>query len=113
MRKPAPVRVAIIGTGGMANRHAECYRTVEGCKLVAGCDVDLARAKTYCEKHEIPNAFGKVSDLLEFGEFDAVSVVVPDAFHAEISIACLEAQKHVLCEKPLAINHAQALKMVA
>jgi len=107
------VRVAIIGTGGMANRHAEEYAKIKGCKAVAACDVDLARARAFAEKHKIPQAFASVDELLKKGEFDAVSIVTPDAFHAPVALACLKAGKHVLCEKPLALNHKDAQKMVA
>ncbi len=107
------VRIAIIGTGGMANFHAECYATTPGCKLVAAADVDLPRARAFADKHKIPVAFGSVSELLKSAEFDGVSIVTPDAFHAPISLQCLKAGKHVLCEKPLALSHADAGKMTA
>ena len=107
------VRLAILGTGGMANHHALQYRQIRGCEMVAAADVDPERVKAFCEKHEIRQAFSSVDDLLAGAEFDAVVVVTPDAFHAPLSIRCLEAGKHVLCEKPLALNHAEAKKMVA
>lgn len=112
-QKTGPVRLAIIGTGGMAKRHAEVYATIKGCRLVAVCDVDLARARAFAEKHKAAQAFGSVEELLKQAEFDAVSIVTPDAFHAPVALACLKAGKHVLCEKPLALNHADAKKMVA
>jgi predicted dehydrogenase len=112
-KKSGPVRLAIIGTGGMANRHAECYAQIPGCRIVAGCDVDLARARAFCEKHKIPAAFESVDALLAGADFDAVSIVTPDAFHAPVALQCLAAGKHVLCEKPLALDHAQALQMLA
>jgi predicted dehydrogenase len=109
----APVRVAIIGTGGMAHVHAQRFQEIQGCRLVAGCDVDEARARAFCEKFGLPHAFGSVEALLAWGEFDAVSIVTPDAFHGANSMACLRACKHVLCEKPLALDYAEAKKMVA
>jgi predicted dehydrogenase len=112
--KPAPaVRVAIIGTGGMAGVHAQKYQTIKGCRLVAGCDVDAGRARAFSEKYGMPHSFGSLEDLLQWGEFDAVSIVTPDAYHGSTSIACLQAGKHVLCEKPLALDYTEAKKMVA
>jgi len=75
--------------------------------------VDLARARAFAEKHAIPLAFGSTSDLLSGADFDAVSIVTPDAFHAPVSLECLAAGKHVLCEKPLALSTSDANKMVA
>ncbi|MEI6034996.1 MAG: Gfo/Idh/MocA family oxidoreductase [Verrucomicrobiae bacterium] len=107
------VRVAVIGTGGMANWHAENFRKVSGCKLVAACDIDAARARAFADKHGIPLAFSDSAALLAGADFDAVTIVTPDAFHAPVSLECLKAGKHVLCEKPLALNYADANKMVA
>lgn len=111
--KTKVVRLAVIGTGGMANCHAENFSKIKGCRLVAACDVDLTRAQEFAAKHKIPHAFGSVADLLAAGGFEAVSIVTPDAFHAPIALQCLKAGKHVLCEKPLALNHADAKKMLA
>ena len=107
-----PIRLAIIGTGGMANMHAENYLKNKNCKIVAGCDIDLDRAKAFCEKHKIPTAYGSIKELLAKEDFDAVSIVTPDAFHAPVALQCLRAGKHVLCEKPLALNYTDAKKML-
>jgi predicted dehydrogenase len=111
--KKSPVRVAIIGTGGMANNHARRFKEVRGCTLVACVDVNRERVEKFAADHGIPHVFDSVAALLAWNQFDAVSIVTPDAFHAAQSIACLKAGKHVLCEKPLALNYADAKKMVA
>lgn len=112
--KAAPtVRLAIIGTGGMANNHARRFKDVPGCTLVACVDVNRERLEKFAADHGIPNVFDSVAALLAWNQFDAVSIVTPDAYHAPLSIACLKARKHVLCEKPLALNYADAKKMVA
>ncbi len=107
------VRIAILGTGGMANVHAERFAAIPGCTIVAAADVDLQRAKDFAAKHNIPAACAGVKELLKKADFDAVTIVAPDAFHAPLSIACLKAGKHVLCEKPLAVTYPDARKMVA
>jgi predicted dehydrogenase len=112
-KKSPDIRLAIIGTGGMAKRHAECYAAIPGCTLVAAVDVSAERVTAFAATHGIANTFASVDTLLAWNQFDAVSVVTPDAFHAAQSIQCVRAGKHVLCEKPLALNHADALKMVA
>ena len=112
---PKPVRVAILGTGGMANRHAELYAQIPGVQLVAGCDVDRARVEAFCAKQGIPSAgaYTDFAKLLRECPCDAISNVTPDAFHAALSIQALKAGKHVLCEKPLGLNHAETKRMVA
>ena len=114
-RKPKTplVRLAIIGTGGMAGNHARHYQEIPGCRVVAAVDVNRERATAFAAEHKIPAVYASVDELLAQAEFDAVSIVTPDAFHAPLSIQCLRAGKHVLCEKPLALNYADAKKMVA
>ena len=107
------VRLAIIGTGGMAGNHAKRYQEIPRCRVVAAVDVNRERVTAFAAEHKIPTVYTAVEDLLAWGEFDAVSIVTPDAFHAKLSIQCLRAGKHVLCEKPLALNHTDAKKMVA
>jgi predicted dehydrogenase len=109
----SPVRLAIIGTGGMAKNHAQRFLDIPGCKLVAAVDVSAERVAIFAATHSIVHTFASVDALLAWNQFDAVSIVTPDAFHAAQSIQCLRAGKHVLCEKPLALHHADALKMVA
>lgn len=110
--KDNPVRLAILGTGGMANMHAESFAKDTTCRLVAACDVDAERVAAFCLKHGIPKSFSSVEEMLAGAEFDAVSIVTPDALHMPLSLTCLAAGKHVLCEKPLALRHADALQMV-
>lgn len=110
-KKSDPVGVAIIGTGGMAAVHARRFAEIRGCRLVAACDIDAARVDLFAEKHQIPQRFTDVRKLLAKPEVDAVAIVTPDAFHAPLAMQCLRAGKHVLCEKPLALNYADAKKM--
>ncbi len=111
--RPRTVRVALIGTGGMANEHVKLFRAVPGCRLVAAADVDRERAREFARRHDISESFGSAEELLAGCDFDAASIVAPDAAHATLSILCLKAGKHVLCEKPLATSHAEARQMAA
>lgn len=106
-----PVRVLIVGTGGMANAHAEAYAAMEGVELVGGVDRNPDNLHAFNAKHGITHAFDSVVDALEWGEFDAVSNVTPDAVHFPTTMPLLAAGKHVLCEKPLAVNHGEAVQM--
>jgi len=107
------IRIAIIGTGGMAHAHAKSFRDIRGCKLVAACDIQPGRAKEFARRWGIPQrcAFTDVDDMLAAVPCEAVSIVASDPAHAPLSLACIAAGKHVLCEKPLAIDYADARKM--
>jgi predicted dehydrogenase len=111
IKKRGPIRIAIIGTGGMANNHARQFNSFSGCKVVAGVDVDANRVKDFCDTHKIPEAYTDIDKMLKSADVDAVSIVTPDAYHMPVSLQCLKAKKHVLCEKPLALNYKDASKM--
>ena len=111
MKNSKSVKLAIIGTGGMANHHANKFKEIKGCKLVAACDIDPVRVRKFGDDHSIKLVFPDVASMLKGAEFDAVSIVTPDAFHAPITLQCIAAGKHVLCEKPLALNHGDAQEM--
>ena len=106
------IRLAIVGTGGIAGYHADRFAEMSNCKVVAGCDIDGPKATAFCAKHAIPNSYSDVGVMLKECELDAVVNATPDRFHAPISIQAIRAGKHVLCEKPLATNHAEAMTMV-
>lgn len=110
--KAKPVRLAIIGTGGMANMHAQRFVEIAGVRLAAVCDVDEARARDFAARHA-PDAlvFTDSAALLRDASVDAVSIVAPDVFHAPLALQALAAGRHVLCEKPLATNHRDAKRM--
>ncbi len=106
------VRLAIIGAGGMANTHATSYRAIKHCDVVAAVEPVADRRDTFCRTHAIPAGFATVDELFAHATFDAVAIVTPDAFHAPLSIRCARAGKHVFCEKPLALNHRDARRML-
>ena len=105
--------LAIIGTG-IGRQHLRGALGVPGVHIAALCDVDIARAGAMIEEFELQGAVAvrDYRELLEMKNLDAVSVCVPNALHATIAIACLSAGLHVLCEKPLATNAADALEIV-
>lgn len=108
-----PVRLGIIGTGGMANHHAKSFKTIPGCEIVAAADIDAARVRGFCDAHGIPESYTSANEMLTHARLDAVTIVTPDPYHAPLSILCLNAGKHVLCEKPLALTYPEAKRMVA
>jgi len=106
-----PIRLLIVGTGGMAGYHAMRYKQIPGVELVAGVDVNATQLAEFNKKHEIAHGFASVEEAIAWGQFDAVSNVTPDRFHCATTLPLLAAGKPVLCEKPLAANTAEALEM--
>ncbi|HMP90607.1 MAG TPA: Gfo/Idh/MocA family oxidoreductase [Kiritimatiellia bacterium] len=105
------MKIAIIGTGGMANAHAGDIKRNKHTELVAAADVDLKKAKDFAVRHGVPHVFDNQTELLEKVAVDAVINVTPDAFHAPLSLEAIAAGKHVLCEKPLATGYPDARRM--
>lgn len=111
------VRVGVIGTGAIALlRHLPAYKSCEPAgkaEVVAVCDAVEESARLAAERFGVPAAFADYRDLLAVPGLDAVSVCTPNAYHESISVAAIEAGKHVLCEKPLAMSLAGARRMQA
>jgi predicted dehydrogenase len=109
-----PLRAGVIGLG-VGKAHAEGYASTSGAVLTALCDSDPLRLREYAQKYNIPseNLFSDYKEMLAKGGLDIVSVCLPNYLHAEVTIAALNAGKHVLCEKPMASTVEQAEQMNA
>jgi len=109
----AKLKVGVIGCGSIAqHRHLPEYQWNEQVELVAVCDINEERANQVAEKYQV-KAYTDFNKLLENKEIEAVSVCTPNYLHAPISIAALNAGKHVLCEKPMATSEEEAEQMIA
>ncbi len=103
------LRIGIIGCGGIAAEHIRGYKACEDVEIAAAADVDLERAVRVVDgKH----AYCDYRDMLSRERLDAVSICTPPKFHKEQVIASLQSGASVLCEKPLALNSAEAREMV-
>lgn len=119
------MRVGIIGFGFMGRMHHRCWREIPDAKIAAICDADPAAVTDSSRgRGNIAGAEGgvdlegvaiysDVEGMLEKERLDAVSITVPTHLHARWSIAALEAGVHVLCEKPMALDVPDGLRMVA
>ena len=105
------IRLGIIGTGGMANGHANEFRKIKGVVLAACCDVVAERAAAFAEKHAIPAVYSDYRRMLAEERLDAVTNVTVDAAHAEVALAVIGRGLAVLSEKPLATTLADARRM--
>lgn len=99
------VRVAILGTGGIARVHAEALKAeASRVDVVAAVDLRAEAASAFAERYDIPRTYQDVEALLTAERPDIVHVCTSPKSHAELSIRCLEAGAWVLCEKPMAAS---------
>jgi scyllo-inositol 2-dehydrogenase (NAD+) len=101
--------VGVVGVGEMGRRHAEnLRRLVPQAQLIAIADADAARAKQVAAELEIGHSYSSLEAMLERKDIGSVVIATPDKFHAEAVRAAAAAGKDILCEKPLALNSADA-----
>src|SRR5579863_8739661 len=101
--------VGVLGVGEMGKRHAEnIRRLVPEARLVAVADVAVERARQVAAELEIEHSYGSFEAMLERKDIDAVLIAAPDKFHAHAIGAAARAGKDILCEKPIAVNLADA-----
>ena len=103
--EPGVVRVGVVGTGRWAVRsHIPGWQRDPRCQVVGLADVDAELVKAAGEEFGVARVTTDYRDLVEDPDIDVIDVVTGDAMHFEVSMAALEAGKHVLCEKP--VHHA-------
>ncbi|WNM23584.1 Gfo/Idh/MocA family protein [Demequina capsici] len=110
---PQPLRWAVIGYGFIGRRHVASLDQATGGHVVAVCDISEERLAEAREAKPGIATYSSVAQLLEEASFDAAVVATPNRSHAEIVIAAARAGKHVLCEKPAALNVAELDAMLA
>ena len=104
------VGVGVVGTGVMGSEHARLLRReAPGAHLAGVFDADPDRARAAGAGAVV---FSDPRSLIASERIEAVVIASPDATHAELTLACLEAGKPVLCEKPLASTATEALRVV-
>jgi predicted dehydrogenase len=106
-----PIRLLVLGTGGMARAHASAFAQDPRVQMVGACDVVPGRAAEFAKAHGMANHFTDLDAAIKWGEFDAATNVTPDAIHHPTTMKLLKAKKHTLCEKPLAENFKLADEM--
>ena len=99
------VNVTLVGLGGRGQDHAKFYNEIATANITGVCDVNQAAADRAAAKHQIGRVFTDVTAMLKaVPELDAVSIIVPNKFHAPLALQALKAGKHVFCEKPPALS---------
>lgn len=106
-----PVRIGILGSGFARTTQIPGFRNCEGSRIVAIASGHREHAEEVAREFDIPNVESDWRALIAREDIDLVSIVTPVVTHCEIALASLEHGKAVLCEKPMAMNAAEARRM--
>jgi predicted dehydrogenase len=107
------IRWGIIGPGNIARKFAAGLQVIPDATLLAVASRSLENAQRFGEEYGVPRRYGSYEELAGDPEVDAVYIATPHTGHYEHTLLCLNHNKAVLCEKPLAINAKQVRKMIA
>ena len=110
----APLKVGLVGTGGISNRHLTAYlEHSDRVQLTAVCDIDETRAQEYAKKAGVEAVYTDFDKMLREADIDAVDNCTGHPQHAPLTVAAAEAGKHVIVEKPMAMTVQECRDMIA
>lgn len=112
MQSDGTLRWGILGTGNIARALAKAVIGSSTGTLVGVGSRTLEAADKFGEEFDIPHRYDSYQELVDDPEVQAIYISLPNHLHAEWTIKCAQAGKHILCEKPLTMNHAQAMKLI-
>src|SRR4029079_6977177 len=110
--KKSPVGIGIVGTGFARTTQIPGFRDCMGAKVVAIASRNRERAQAVADEFGIEHVASDWHEVVAHPDVDLVSVVPPPSTHMEISLAALDQRKAVLCEKPMALNDAEAVRLL-
>ena len=110
MTDTPPLKVGIVGLG-IGIIHLRFFKEVPGVTVQALCDQNTALLQKTAAEHHVPQTFTDFDRFLADADIDAVALAVPNFLHRPMTLAALDRGWHVLCEKPMALNAAEALEM--
>ena len=102
----------IIGCGKIAHKFVSDLALIDDAVLTAVASRSNEKADEFAQRHKAKKAFGSYDELFLDPDVDIVYIATPHHLHAELSIKAMEKNKHVLCEKPLSINHKEAKSII-
>jgi len=108
-----PIRFGIVGAGAIAHVSAKSIRSHDGAEIAAAHDPNRSRLEALCDEFAIGRAHDSVDDLMADDALDAIYVAVPNKFHAPLAIQALRSGKHVILDKPFAMDLGEAREVVA
>jgi predicted dehydrogenase len=102
----------ILGTGNIANRFTESLKVIPNATIAAVGSRSSITANAFANKYGIKKSYASYQELVNDPDVDIIYISTPQSVHYENTLLCLNAGKHVLCEKPLALNTNQVKKMI-
>jgi predicted dehydrogenase len=106
------IKVGMIGAGAIADDHCESINRYNGAVVAAVAELNPERRNALKKKYNIARTYEKWQDLVADPDLDAVAIALPNVLHAPVSLAALQAGKHVLLDKPFALSYAEARRVV-
>ena len=106
------LKVAVVGSGKIADDHASQIQRIKGCEIVGVCDNEPLMARQFYERFPVKQHFSDVHELLSETQPDVVHVCTPPQSHFGIAKVCLEAACHVYVEKPFALSEKDARALI-
>ncbi len=97
-------RIGIVGSQFVADLHAQAFGFVPDAEVVAVASPNREHAESFARDHGVPNVFTDHREMLNLPYLDAITIACPNDLHAHVAIDAAEAGKHVICEKPMALN---------
>jgi predicted dehydrogenase len=113
MKDQHTIKWGIIGLGNIAHQFAKELQLVEGAELVAVASRSKDNAVTFAASYHCQKAYDSYEDIMNDDTIDILYIATPHDSHAELTLKALEKNKHVLCEKPIALQYQDAKKMIA
>jgi predicted dehydrogenase len=107
------LKVAFIGTGGIARTHVPGWVASPHAEIVLACDINPAAAESFAKAHNLPAWTSNPAEVFANPDIDIVDVCTPNMFHTQLVVGALDAGKHVICEKPLAPTPNEVRQMIA
>jgi predicted dehydrogenase len=107
-----PWKIGLIGAGGISEAHLAAIKEEPRAQALAISEVNEETARMRADRHGIPHVYTDYREMLKRDDLDAVILCIPNFLHASVAIEALASGKHVLCEKPMALNADQAMTMV-
>lgn len=106
------IRWGVLGTARIATKVSAAIRSAENAELCAIASRSSEKAAAWAAEHHAQTSYGSYSELIDDPEIDAVYIPLPPSLHAEWTIAAAERGKHVLCEKPTALDSGEVQTMI-
>lgn len=108
-----PIRVCVVGCGDLGRVHARCWSNVPEAQVAAVVDIQESRARQMAEQHGLERFYLDYRQAIDQPDVNVVSVCIPTNLHADVTIYAAERGKHVITEKPIALDLEQADAMIA